>query len=148
VHDAHAVGGAQGVEGLGHHREGLAKAQRPAVDEVAQRLALEELEHEVGPVVVGARVEHLHDVGVPDGRATVFTSCTKRALTSGCEAYSGLMSFTATRRPEGLWVASKTAPMPPSPIMRKSVYCPATTVPMRSRMWLKAISISARAVRA
>jgi hypothetical protein len=50
---------------------------------------------------------------------TALTSWRKRPVTSVEVAYSGLMSFTATRSPLWSVSASKTAPIPPSPIMRR-----------------------------
>ncbi len=70
MHDGARVGGFEHVEHLDRDGQELALAERRrALDAVLQRLAVEQLHHDVGRPLVGARrdavvVEDLHDAGV------------------------------------------------------------------------------------
>jgi hypothetical protein len=109
VDHAGAVSRADGARDLGEEGDVLAERER----DLAERLALDERERDVGRPALGARVEDLDDPGVLT-RAGSRASRSKRRSADGSISPT-LRTLRATARPDARSRARKTMPMPPRP---------------------------------
>ena len=128
VHDAGLVRGGQRVGGLAQQRCGLVGGEGPVLPhQLGERAPLDVLHDQPVLVALLDQVEDRDHVGVvePGGQAGLALG----ALEVGGPGTGGPPSrLSATCRPSTRSVPSQTAPMPPRPTSRSSVYLPAISM--------------------
>ena len=115
VQDRAGVGGRESLCDLDRDLDGPTLRQPAAGEPLLQRLALDELEHDVGHVALAADVVDADDRGVVDRRSAARASCSNRRSRSGWRAASKSSSLIATSRPRRVSRARCTSDMPPTP---------------------------------
>ena len=130
VHDPLLVRRGEALGDLHRVVDRLAHRQRPAEETRPQRLALEQLRHDVRRAVCRSDVVDRRDVGMVEAPAAR-ASCSKRFNRSGsCEKDAG-RTLIATSRPSRGSFARYTSPIPPAPDRREDLV---GTEPVRARV--------------